>query len=81
MVGAEAFGDGQHAFVRVDGDNRPAPTHTSQRRTRDHAGARADIKQVVAIACGYGVQHRFHKLANSAGTKNSSYISAAAVET
>ena len=62
MAGREAFGDGEHAFVRVDGDNRPTPTHTSQRRTRDHTGARSDIEQVVAIACGYGVEHRLDKL-------------------
>ena len=62
MAGRQALGDGEHALVRVDGDNRPTPTDTFQRRTRDHTGARSDIEQAVAIACGHRVEHRLDKL-------------------
>ena len=60
--GSETFGDGQHALVRVDGNNRPTRTHTIQCRTRDYTRARSDIQQAIAIACGYRVEHRLDKL-------------------
>lgn len=60
--GSHPPSDRQHAFVGIDGHDGPAPAHTSQRGTRDHACACTDIEHAITVFRIHHVKHRLDKL-------------------
>ena len=61
--GGQPLGDGEHAVVRIDGDNGTASAHPPQGRTGNHARAGTDIEQAVPVDGLYRVEHRLDPLA------------------